>query len=924
MSHRQIFPVVTLGHAPTAVGIYEVIVLRFFHLTMRKKFLRSQRGQLSIFMATSTLVLIAFLAFVINVGLFVKAKINLQNAVDAAAWSGAAVQARQLTDIAYLNWELRNTYKEWMYKYYVLGQISMPKIWPTNLNNRTSRYMQPHPTNMSFRLNPFWKEGSGGNNYRPEEVDKYNAPSTCISFKAANNICETYGVPGIPRFEIVGMAGLSEHNEAFLNQIVKAKQDDCSMRTILNFSTAIAWVYGTGTTQTIPGQPDVATGNVGSWIQALELALRIRNLEMIVNRPAISEGICTSGEGGCLTITELNNMHHKLPLDERPVKAFLSAYRNLGGDENNDLKQTFKLFELPPNAVPQNAETLSTFLIPEDAHIGNTPTLARVKQYLDLQIIPLNLATFFTSFVSTTKKFTTQSGSQRDAEAACAGSKTAIPVPGYIFGFVKNPATATYYAVKGEAKYRGLFYPFADPKGITIKTYASAKPFGGRIGPRIFGTDVNGLSVIPRTENRQSWSAPYVSTLKVPPTVTEYTPGDPIPMDRDFWSQDDTTPIGGVPARTGDIYFAIPNLLYDFPDNTMDISSQLGPQGGGGRRLQGLDPITRDTNMVEVKESVGLYNQKQFSMFQDGLNVDQLQVANVYDYLSKARRPTKYEALNYMIPTFDNENARLDSSSAVINVSEDPAKIKYKLYGPIIGDETLYRNDSKIVDIINKHIANNLSAIQTYMGALKRVAQKIKAYGETTQGGDATAAANMIYDLDNEQGLVGQADIVKECQSMAGKFWQLFVGRNRASNPASCNIEPIPEMVTQYVNRASSEADFANYYVTSYYAPETPDENKKLLTAFMPGPRQGAGENGENLSPFLTPSGRISRRNYYSTKLVSIKKFVETNVPSDSYWAQSIFSNSRVFGDTPSDQNISTDVNKLNPDDLVEFGELYF
>ena len=68
-----------------------------------------ERGQLSIFLGIVLIVLVSFLAFIINVGLFVKAKINLQNAVDAAAFSGAAVQARQLTNIAYLNWELSNT-----------------------------------------------------------------------------------------------------------------------------------------------------------------------------------------------------------------------------------------------------------------------------------------------------------------------------------------------------------------------------------------------------------------------------------------------------------------------------------------------------------------------------------------------------------------------------------------------------------------------------------------------------------------------------------------------------------------------------------------------------------------------------------------------------------------------------------------------
>jgi hypothetical protein len=85
---------------------------------------RNQRGQISLFFSASLIVLITIIAFVINIGLFVKAKINLQNSVDAAAYAGASVQARQLTRIAYLNWEMRNVFKEWMFKYYVLGNVT--------------------------------------------------------------------------------------------------------------------------------------------------------------------------------------------------------------------------------------------------------------------------------------------------------------------------------------------------------------------------------------------------------------------------------------------------------------------------------------------------------------------------------------------------------------------------------------------------------------------------------------------------------------------------------------------------------------------------------------------------------------------------------------------------------------------------------
>ena len=47
------------------------------------KVIKNSKGQLSIFLGISLLVVITMLAFVINVGLFVKAKINLQNAIFA-------------------------------------------------------------------------------------------------------------------------------------------------------------------------------------------------------------------------------------------------------------------------------------------------------------------------------------------------------------------------------------------------------------------------------------------------------------------------------------------------------------------------------------------------------------------------------------------------------------------------------------------------------------------------------------------------------------------------------------------------------------------------------------------------------------------------------------------------------------------------
>lgn len=125
--------------------------------------IKNTKGQISVFFGVTLVAIFSFIAFVVNVGLFVKAKINLQNAVDSGAWSGAAAQARQLSNIAYLNWEMRNTYKEWMFKYYVLGQLA----------NENTHATSGDTTN--FALKRF--DDSGANFSSGIQGDHYNVPS---------------------------------------------------------------------------------------------------------------------------------------------------------------------------------------------------------------------------------------------------------------------------------------------------------------------------------------------------------------------------------------------------------------------------------------------------------------------------------------------------------------------------------------------------------------------------------------------------------------------------------------------------------------------------------------------------------------------------------------------------------------------------
>src|SRR5690349_18971356 len=88
-----------------------------------KKRPKKHRGQISVLIVLSLLPLFTLIAFVVNVGMLVHTKISLQNAADLAAYAGAATQARQLTHIAHLNYQMRQAYKKFIFRYYVLGNM---------------------------------------------------------------------------------------------------------------------------------------------------------------------------------------------------------------------------------------------------------------------------------------------------------------------------------------------------------------------------------------------------------------------------------------------------------------------------------------------------------------------------------------------------------------------------------------------------------------------------------------------------------------------------------------------------------------------------------------------------------------------------------------------------------------------------------
>jgi hypothetical protein len=825
----------------------------------------NQSGQISIFLGISLLLVTTLLAFIVNIGLFVRAKINLQNAVDAAAFSGAAVQARQLSNIAYLNWELRNTYKEWMFKYYVLGQLGL----------RSLRDTATSPDLAHFRMKPFFP----GPGVEPDVYDRFNMPSICVHFGSEANICEIFQIPGLPRFDTIdtGIPGIAEHHRTFIDSIVATKANDCSVRSDLNYATAANWVYGTKRALT-SNVPIVSSDRPGAWIESVELSIRMRNLEALVNRPPVAQPMCFGGSG-CLDVTSLDNIDSDFPSNERPVKAFWSAYRNLGGGPNKkdlSIAKNFKLTELAPQPFDAPPNSLSSFLIPPDATMDGIP--ATQKHYLDLRAYPVNLVTFFTTFVSTT---TTSTLADVAAEGACGGTKTALPVPGYILGFAKNPNVLTYYAVKGETRFVGLFFPFTERDGIQLTAYAAAKPFGGRIGPKLFG-ELGESGVTARDGNRQARTAPYLSGIDINSLGTTYSPGLPIPLAPQFWVTDPGQTVGGIPLSGNVVRYAIPNLMYDFTTEA-DLTRQ---QGGLGARMTILRSVTSklDAQNNANGESLGLYDYRQYEKFL-GVLLDDPGVVSAIDTLEnpinstmirqaiyRSRRPTRYEALNYMIPHINSTPGLLELPQSVENASPTDQvagkgeSYEYSLYAPLFGPGTLLETPEFILTTVQNYQNSLADAVSTYLEALEGVATQMAAEYPT-------AASTLFVKADTEEPYATACEGTK-IPSMAGKFAIFF----KHQGNGVCDVPALVNETNEYFTRQStSNPAYRLFHQTTYTTnPNLPTD--LMMTGYMPGPRSGSDATARLLNPVASEESTIrAKRNIYSTKFIPIEKLIDTN-----------------------------------------------
>ncbi len=831
--------------------------------------------------------MITFIAFIVNIGIFVKAKINLQNATDAAAYAGAAVQARQLTNIAYMNWEMRNVYKEWMFKYYVLGSLNLEGV------AGASASFDP---NTDFTMKPYTRTTQGG---AQGVVDYYNFPSVCIDFANTGGVgmCTRYLVPGLPRFEASNVLGMDETTNAFIDTIVTEKAKDCSQRSELNFYTANAWAYNVNIDDAdntlSAAAPQVAANFMGAFPKAFELALRVRNLEAQVNFPPMGN-VCANKGYGIKCNVEAGQLNK--PSHERAMKAFLSGYKNIGRTPDKQMQTSFTLTELSPslNTSLQKVNSLSTLLIP-DGHAATR------KYYLDLKLMTVNYSTFYTAFTASTGDV--KAGGQAvSAEAQCNATKIGLPIPGYPLGFTKNPDILTYYAVEGKVKFTGLFNPF-DQDNMILTAYAAAKPFGGRIGPMLFNvSERDGYPYVkPRAKKK---SSAYISALDTQTFRgatgkgggSDYEPGMPVPLNMgndlmQFWLMDDQDQVGGKVAGN-EIFYGVPNLIYDYPRDS--ISNREDYLNSGSDNIQ----VIAHTKITGENPTAGLYNKAMFTKFSNNLrnirSANAITTSDINDAIFAVKAPTLYDANNYLIPTPEtvNKGLRTDSWGVIAGIpktfttnSKTFNVYQLNLYAPLYSSNDpamIYKSTADLETAISGYLEFQEDAILKYRNAMNIVAADIFSNNKsgTSDQNTGAAAAMALSDLTPDEfekiendPTVGASFLSTNqpsCASINGKFVYFYTGNVNfvKESTAKCGLPPwtLKDLMLERWNGPGFGGEiYSNEYTLSE------DLSAQLFTAYRPGREHDAGSNDGVHKNAISGTSTRMIRNFYSTKLIPLK-----------------------------------------------------
>ena len=437
--------------------------------------LSNEKGQMAIFVALTFQILFVFFAMVVNVGLIVHDKINLQNAVDLAAYYGAQKQGELLNEIAHINYQIRQDFKLMTWRMRVLGEFG-----------RTA-----HPGS----------QASIGATIVPSDATEYkyaDSTAVCVTHPGwvedptNQTLCRDpyIHIPQIPHFDVIAPFNAFNYGfQASIDNLRNLFAAGCRDQGQLNWYFAAmffsAYKRGVSTRkqmiQQIAANLSSAVGDFkdrqmqsvrAGMLATLKNNLTASNLASLQDSDVFA--LNSMGLGSC------NDPSYWLP--DIPIRPYLMYTDNdqIGGGCNAS---------------------------PQVIFVG--PSSRNIMPKLDPDGSLLNLT------------------SNSDSVAVSNPLHSSM-------GFEKNPWCVAYYGVRATTRPRKPFAPFGGATALEARSYA--EPFGGRIGPW-YGSVWNkgdggssGARTDPLTPPRLPLAAPLSDADLKAQSMPNYSryPGDPL------------------------------------------------------------------------------------------------------------------------------------------------------------------------------------------------------------------------------------------------------------------------------------------------------------------------------------------------------------------------------------------------------------
>lgn len=431
---------------------------------MKPKFLFDARGgsigdkgQIAIFVALIFQVLFVFFAMVVNVGMLVHQKINLQNSVDLAAYYGAMRQAEVLNAVSHINYQVRQAWKLMVFRYRHLGMSGDTINHPYDSLNKVMR--------------------AGGSIDQPfRGADGSNCPASfCINHPVfdiqepweyyCRDQCRgvTITLLGIPSVSGINFAlaegilgGLARSIENASRNLVDKTQKHCRNRSALNWFALARFIFA----------------------YKQEMKGRKQVLNRIANGLSAEPADFKDLDGQSARAGALNTLWRNLSY---PNQEFID--QNSGGQNGGD----FSFFNslgtaqcsgtdgedrIPPKWLNENfLKPLYVYLegdcdgatqigySPKPVNTGSTQYAPRYQDGLDPAMVQQLMQLI-----------------ADPSDITAAANRLWHTTVGY----EKNPWCMAYVGVQATTQPKLPFNPFGNVK-LTARSFA--KPFGGRVGP---------------------------------------------------------------------------------------------------------------------------------------------------------------------------------------------------------------------------------------------------------------------------------------------------------------------------------------------------------------------------------------------------------------------------------------------------------